>query len=329
MQANNNPSMPDYKRLSVSRSISLLPALLIMMLMLLLTAPGLGGIRVCPEDCDYSSLEQALNASSPDDTITVCSSVYSDPAVVSRRVNLHGLDTGQGKPVLAPKDGRLVLAASGASLSGFSFPGSQAGGSKSAENCSLEVILPASIFFNDFSGKGSVCPEDEASWNSSRMINYQFGSRVMRGYLGNYWADYSGSDGDGDGIGDEPVVLNDKNIDYHPLIYPVDNYRVDQEKEIETELIKAKVGEPFTISLPSNPTTGYAWTADYDNVLLREEEGQFEPSVMDSIRLGAGGTSVFVFTPLLRGKTTIRFVYKRSWENIVADTRAFYVDITG
>jgi predicted secreted protein len=325
--------MPDYKRLFVSNSISILPALLIMMLMLmlllLLAAPGLAGIRVCPDDCDYSSLEQALNASSPDDTITVCSSVYKDTVVVSRRVNLHGLDTGQGKPVLAPENGRLILAASGTALSGFSFPGSQAGGSKPAENCSLEVILPASIFFNDFSGKGSVCPEDEASWNSSRMINYQFGSRVMRSYLGNYWADYNGSDEDGDGIGDEPMVLNDKNIDYHPLIYPVDNYRVDQEKEIDTELIKAKVGEPFTISLPSNPTTGYAWTADYDNVLLRTEEAQFESSAMDSIRLGAGGTSVFVFTPLLSGKTTIRFVYKRSWENIVADARTFYVDITG
>jgi predicted secreted protein len=43
--------------------------------------------------------------------------------------------------------------------------------------------------------------------------------------------------------------------------------------------------------------------------------------------VGAGGSSVFVFTPLMPGKTTIYFVYKRSWENIVAGTRAFYVEI--
>jgi predicted secreted protein len=28
------------------------------------------------------------------------------------------------------------------------------------------------------------------------------------------------------------------------------------------------------------------------------------------------------------GKTTIYFVYKRSWENIVADARAFQVEIS-
>ncbi|MGB7545408.1 MAG: protease inhibitor I42 family protein [Methanothrix sp.] len=318
--------MLDYKRLFISHFIPLIATLLIM---LLLPLPGLGDSRVCPEGCDYSGLEQALNASSPDDTITVCSGVYSDPVVVAKKVNLHGLDTGQGKPVIFPPEGRVILAASGAALSGFRFPRTEDKDGKPADNCVLEVILPARIFFNDFSGKGSVCPEDEASWNSSQMINYQFGSRVMRGYLGNYWADYSGSDEDGDGIGDEPMLLNEKNIDYHPLIYPMDNYRIPQEKETETGLLRARVGEPFTISLPSNPTTGYDWTADYDNVLLRAEDARFESSAMDSIRLGVGGTSVFVFTPLRTGKTTIRFVYKRSWENIVADTRAFYVDIAG
>ena len=319
--------MPDYKRLSISHSRPFLAALLL--IMLLLSLPGLAEIRVCPEGCDYSSPEQALNASAQGETITVCSGVYSHPMVLAKKVELHGLDTGQGKPALVPQEGRVILAAHGVSLSGFIFPKTETSGGKPADNCTLEVILPACIFFNEFPGKGSVCPEDAASWNSSQEINYQFGSRVLRGYLGNYWADYNGSDEDGDGIGDQPVILNDKNIDYHPLIYPVEEYRVSQEKEIETQLISARVGEAFTISLPSNPTTGYAWTTDYDNVLLRAEDASFEPSAPDSIRLGAGGTSVFVFTPLLPGKTTIRFVYKRPWENIVADTRAFFVDITG
>ena len=318
--------MPDYKRLSIFNSFPVLAALLIMMLMLAL--PGLAEIRVCPEGCDYSDLEQALNASARDETITVCSGVYSHPIIVAEKVKLHGLDTGQGKPALIIQEGRLVLAASGATLSGFRFPKAEASGGKPAQNCTLEVILPASIFFNEFWGKDSVCPEDAASWNSSQKINYQFGSRVLRGYLGNYWDDYSGSDEDGDGVGDQPVFLNEKNIDYHPLMYPVDNYRIPDEKETETELIRARVGEPFTIALPSNPTTGYTWTMDYDNVLLRAEDAEFQPSASNSIRLGAGGTFVFAFTPLRIGKTTISFVYKRPWENIVADTRAFYVEIT-
>ena len=316
--------MPSYKKLLILNSITFLFTLVIMML--LLPPACCAEILVCPDSCDYSSLEQALNASARDDTITVCSGVYSHSVIVAEKVKLHGLDTGQGKPSLAPQDGRVILAASGASLSGFNFLN---GSGKPADNCTLEVILPASIFLSEFSGKRSVCPEDAASWNSSQEINYQFGSRVLRGYLGNYWADYSGSDENGDGVGDQPVLLNEKNIDYHPLMYPVDNYRIPGEKETETELIRARVGEPFTISLASNPTTGYAWTMDYDNVLLRVEDASFQPTAINAIRPGAGGTSVFVFTPLRTGKTTISFVYKRPWENIVADARAFYVDITG
>jgi len=317
--------MPDYKRLSIFISFPFLATLLLMMF--LHPLPGLAEIRVCPDGCDYSDLKQALNASAQDETITVCSGVYSHPVVVAKRVFLHGLDTGQGKPVLVPQEEQVVLAAYGATLRGFRFPKPEDSGRKPAQNCTLEVILPAIIFFNEFWGKGSVCPEDAASWNSSQKINYQFRSRVLRGYLGNYWDDYSGSDENGDGIGDQPVFLNEKNIDYHPLMYPVDNYRVPEEKETETELIRARVGEPFTIALPSNPTTGYTWTMDYDNVLLRAEDAEFQPSATNAVRPGAGGTSVFVFTPLRIGKTTIRLVYKRPWENIVADTRAFYVEI--
>jgi predicted secreted protein len=44
--------------------------------------------------------------------------------------------------------------------------------------------------------------------------------------------------------------------------------------------------------------------------------------------VGAGGTSVFVFTPIQPGRATIRFVYRRSWENIAADTRAYRVEIS-
>ena len=94
------------------------------------------------------------------------------------------------------------------------------------------------------------------------------------------------------------------------------------------ELINARVGEPFTISLPSNPTTGYDWTVDYDYVLLKLENASFERDDQKALRVGAGGTSVFVFTPIGSGKTTIYFVYKRSWENIAADTRSFHVAIT-
>lgn len=300
----------------------------VLLLQFLLMASSLGDTSVCASGCDYSTISGAINASTTDDTITVQGGLFRESPIIAKTVNLHGLDVGEGKPVLFPEDGPIILAAYGAVLHGFeiSRPSNTAGDDAV---CVLEVILPASIYLNDFSGKEAVCAEDKASWNSSDSINYQFNSRVLRSRMGNYWADYNGTDGNNDGIGDQPWILNDRNIDYYPLMSPVDSYRIPDEKETKVELIRARVGEPFTISLPSNPTTGYNWTADYDYVLLKLGEAEFEEASASqkAMRVGSGGTQVFEFTPISPGKTTIYFVYKRSWENIVADTRSFLVEI--
>ena len=311
--------MLDYKRLFIP----------VLALLLLLTS-SVAETRVCSQGCDYTAIQAALDAASPGDRIVVESGIYNESLLIGKRVNLYGLDTGQGGPVLAPESGRVILAANGAVLRGFEIgePLGSDGLASESENCTLEVVLPSAIFLNDFAGQKSVCPEDAASWNSSDGINYQFNSRVLRGLLGNYWADYNGSDENNDGIGDQPMVLNDKNIDYYPLIEPVDNYRIPDEKQTSVELIRARVNEPFTISLPANPTTGYEWKADYDYVLLKKENAEFERATTETKRVGSGGTSVFVFLPIKPGKSTIYFVYKRSWENIVADTRAFHVDVS-
>jgi predicted secreted protein len=308
--------MADNKRLFI---LAVLASLLLLPNLPAAQAQG----RICSIGCTYSSIQEALDAASPNESVVVESGIYRENLIVSRALELNGLDTGSGRPILAPEKERIILAAQGVIMQGFDIFSRLEDGNGT---CSLEVILPATIYLNDFASSKSICPEEAASWNSSQVVNYQFNSRVLRSRLGNYWADYVGSDDNDDGIGDEPMVLNDKNVDYYPLIEPANSYSISGEKETKMDIIHAKINEPFKISIPSNPTTGYEWVADYDYVLLDLMNSQFEKGPSEAI--GGGGDSVFVFKPKKEGLTTISFVYKRSWENIVADARTFQVKIT-
>ncbi|RLA93207.1 MAG: hypothetical protein DRG69_07510, partial [Deltaproteobacteria bacterium] len=54
-------------------------------------------------------------------------------------------------------------------------------------------------------------------WNSTSKITYTYNGNLYSNYLGNYWDDYTGSDVNGDGIGDVPYSI-DSNKDYYPLM---------------------------------------------------------------------------------------------------------------
>ncbi|MFX1277986.1 MAG: NosD domain-containing protein [Promethearchaeota archaeon] len=64
-------------------------------------------------------------------------------------------------------------------------------------------------------------------------MKYIYNSRTFTKYLGNHWGGYQGEDNNNDGIGDEPVIM-DQHLpssqwiytDYHPLIAPISNYQI-------------------------------------------------------------------------------------------------------
>jgi predicted secreted protein len=86
------------------------------------------------------------------------------------------------------------------------------------------------------------------------------------------------------------------------------------------------VNKPFNITLDSNPTTGYSWTVDFDYhflVKVNESYSKSQPGL-----IGSGGQQIFTFTPIHAGQTIISAVYKRPWENIVADERTFSIIVS-
>jgi len=94
------------------------------------------------------------------------------------------------------------------------------------------------IYLNDFLYNARVLQvPDQAiqnvTWHSPNHIVYEYEGSIHIGYLGNYYSDYMGYDGDGDGVGEEPYeVYGDslKVLDLYPLVRRRTYYRTPQEK---------------------------------------------------------------------------------------------------
>ncbi|MCW7080468.1 MAG: right-handed parallel beta-helix repeat-containing protein [Candidatus Methanospirare jalkutatii] len=64
-------------------------------------------------------------------------------------------------------------------------------------------------------------------WNSTEPITYTYRGSEITNYMGNYWDDYTGSDANGDGIGETPYIIDENNTDNYPLIEGFENYLVE------------------------------------------------------------------------------------------------------
>ena len=83
------------------------------------------------------------------------------------------------------------------------------------------------IYLNNFienSYNAYSVKSEKNKWNSTFQINYLYKGKTFKNHMGNYWSDYTGSDANGDGIGDTPYIINSDNKDNHPLMEPWENY---------------------------------------------------------------------------------------------------------
>ncbi len=91
------------------------------------------------------------------------------------------------------------------------------------------------------------------------------------------------------------------------------------------EQVELEKGQTLSVSLEGNPTTGYTWEpVELDeDVLCQVGEPAFTPESKD---LGAPGTQVLRFQAAGEGRTTLRLVYHRSWEEAEPE-RTFSVEV--
>lgn len=82
------------------------------------------------------------------------------------------------------------------------------------------------------------------------------------------------------------------------------------------QAIPIAVGQSLEVRLPSNPTTGYRWTAGTlsSTSSLRQKRAPAFVSSKSGL-LGAGGTQVFSYDAVAAGTAPLSFSYSRPWEH--------------
>ncbi|MFC1938694.1 protease inhibitor I42 family protein [Chloroflexota bacterium] len=82
-----------------------------------------------------------------------------------------------------------------------------------------------------------------------------------------------------------------------------------------TRELSVRTGDSFTVTLCSNPTTGFQWESAVisDQSVLTETGHQFV-SPEDENLVGAAGKDGLTFQALKKGTSTISIAYSRPWE---------------
>lgn len=92
------------------------------------------------------------------------------------------------------------------------------------------------------------------------------------------------------------------------------------------EAIKVLKGHEFTITLQSNPGTGYQWNPTFNTTILNLVSHEYKPA--STKLLGSPGTDVFTFKAINHGTDTVKMIYKRSWEKESVQEKIFLVNVT-
>jgi len=81
--------------------------------------------------------------------------------------------------------------------------------------------------------------------------------------------------------------------------------------ESKDNIIEAFLMKEFSITLDSNPSTGYSWVPLFDKSFLELRERTIK---MNTKKFGSSSKELFKFNPIKFGNTTLTMTYRRVWE---------------
>ena len=96
------------------------------------------------------------------------------------------------------------------------------------------------------------------------------------------------------------------------MVVPIDEFTT---AKYVTKEIQVPAGGVLTVTLGSNPTTGFSWTETAqigDPAILQQTENKLLIPENKGI-VGAPGSQVFTFRALQKGTTTVKMDYSRPW----------------
>ena len=82
--------------------------------------------------------------------------------------------------------------------------------------------------------------------------------------------------------------------------------------------------QTVTVTLESNPTTGYSWQVSQTEELFKIDRSYSEHEHSEDL-VGVGGNETFTFIPLRAGKTEVTLTYARPWEGGEQADQVVYV----
>ncbi|OPX69125.1 MAG: PKD domain protein [Methanoregulaceae archaeon PtaB.Bin056] len=167
-----------------------------------------------------------------------------------------------------------------------------------------------------FSHEGEAVSEQDKdnTFNTEEPVLYAYGGRIYKGYLGNYWNWYNGTDTSGNGIGTAPYPVWMNNTDHYPLLSPVGSYIQDPSPS-------------FHADFNATPEAGYS------PLTVRFTDHSMGNPFRHIYRFGDGFTSMSphpTHTYLRPGNYTVSLtIYRMDGHNLVntTTTRVNYIKV--